>query len=281
MQRFYLSAIIILVQLFAPSLSASDKATDAKIVSQTGLFYKPNDVEPGVHTLNFGDHVVFRRTLWGLSAQIDKDVVIRTGKGSQTIPAGSVLPAMMVSGVEGINSDQTIFCTDRKKIKVDDGWNISRLISESRNDDRKCLVDQNSDGIADAAFMFNSGDTDGRNPQQIDQISLNIEKFREAGKQYFVSIALWSTKKPEFYIAIVHNDKGINFDTITSNGKLYKKFYKAPKNYKLPHSVDIFGAKFDIISFDRERKKMSIEFDKKQRDLLISVPTQIFSQYRY
>jgi hypothetical protein len=274
----------LLIPFCMSSAFAKEKGIDATITGQSGLFYKPNDIEPGTYTFKVDDTVVERPALWGLSAKLDQDLVIPTSKGDITVASGTVMPALTVSGVPGVGENMILFCTVRRgglKGDTNFGFGATRDIWDSTKDGQICVLDNNDDGKTDYGFLINSGSRDDRIPKKIENLSLNIEELRPAGEGYKIKILLWLLKPTLFHLDIYYDGKKIGFNSISADGFYQERNTTLPKNYTFPYDVNIFGTKFRIISYDWEKRTITLDFSEKDRDLLISIPTRTVTSFRF
>lgn len=283
MKRLNLLFLAPILCFYSTSGWCEDEKINAQITSQSGLFYKPNVNEPGIYVFDIDDAVVKQPALWGLSAQLDSDLSLATSKGSITIPSGTILPALTVSGVPNIDDNKVIFCTVSKEgieNSVNYGFGATRGIWSSTVDGRICVVDENNDGKTDLGFLINSGKRSDRIPQKVDSINLNVQELRSSGDEFRVEILFWLITPTVFHLKIYNRNRNISFKSLSYDGLIIGKDFFLPKGYTLPYDVSFFGSKFRVLSADRKKKQITVEFGEKDETTLVPIPTHMVTSFR-
>ena len=276
-----LSAVI----LFANASVAGDGASKPKIHARVGMFYFPNAEERGTKTFRPNEAILHRPTVWGLSAKIDRTVTLATSDGPASIEAGTVLPAVEISGLPGTSTKVIAFCTVVQKQLSRFGASqfgvLGAKIFRSLTDGRKCLYDKDDDGIAETGFLIDDGTREDRTPQGIEPEDLNITEFREAGFGNHVVFELQKGSTPSFRINIVVNNKKLDFDKIVDRTSAENRFQKIPKKGALPLDHVMFGAHFTILSHDKRTGETTIDWPSGYESEMVSVPTEVTFVYTF
>lgn len=270
----------------AVSVPGSASATDKpKADRDAGRFYFPNRDEAGTRTVKSGEEIIRRPVVYSLSAKIAQTVRLRTSEGPAEILAGTVLPAVRIVNLPGQQGDVLAYCTPVVKANPALARGMFGVLGakliKSATDGRKCLFDRDGDGIADHAFLIDDGTAEDRAPQPIPPIALDIAENQPAGAGDYVSIRLRKASRPSFVIDIFENGKALTFDTITSDGISQTKRPTVEKDAALPIDYEIYGAKFQILGFDKKDGSMTIQWSADHRELMRSVPSEIVFVYRY
>lgn len=269
----------------AAETSSEPAATKPKRVNQVGQFYQPNNVEPGIYTFDLGDDIVSQPTLWGISPKLDRRQSIATSDGQLFIEAEAVLPGVLVSGLPESDGDELVFCTAAKNKAPAPTMGLLGVLGtkiiDSLTDGQRCVWDKDNDGNADHAFLLNKGSRSDRTPSKIESIPLNVVELREVGPGNGVYISLSERKAPEFTIEIYQQGEEQIFDFIKKGNGSIPKVLRLKKNQIYPVDLEIYGANFQVISFDEKSKQITIQFDERYSDLLVNVPTETVVRYRY
>jgi hypothetical protein len=265
----------------ASSAVAGESSEKPRIEAEVGRFYVPNAGPQGERRIEPGDELLRQPIRWGLAAKIDQEVKISTSQGDVSIPAGTVLPAVSVSSLQmGSVGAAIVYCTNVPSLKqkgVGLMGTFGLALIRSLQDGRKCLADQNGDGVAEQGFLLDDGVAVDRLPRAIGPVELNIDEMVEVGTGDYVSIILRKASRPSFDIVIYQNGKRMNFDSIKTDSGTQPRFQRVGKNAVYPLSYEIYGARFEIQSFDPATGTMTIRSETSTKR--ISVPGEI--RYRY
>lgn len=232
---------------------AEEASSKPEISAETGRFYLPNDGKHGTQVVKDGDEVLRQPIRWDMAARTATEVRFATSDGDAVIPAGTILPAVRILHVAGMDATSIAWCTHVPYIK-DKARGLLGMLSttamRSLKDGRKCVVDRNGDGTAELALLIDDGTTTDRSLRPISPVALNMMSMAEIGSGDYVSIVVRKASRPSFRIVMYQNGKQVHFDTISVRGmnEPYIKSVDKKANYPLPFGI--YGARFEIRSFD-------------------------------
>lgn len=275
-----IACALMIVFAAVSSVDAAEVSDKPGINSEVGRFYIPNAVQQGDRVLEPGDELLRQPILWGIAARIGQEVKISTSEGDVSIPAGTVLPAVSVSDWRNDpESAVIVYCTNVPNLKQKGGGlmgTIGYALIRSLEDGRKCLADQNYDGVAEHGFLLDDGVPADRLPHAINPVALNVGEMVEAGSGDYVSIVVRKASRPSFHIVIYQNGKRMDFDSIKTTSGTVPRVQTVNKDATYPLSYEIYGARFEIRSFDPATGKMTIASKPS-----VSGPMPIPSEIRY
>lgn len=281
--RLRTACAIMFLSLAAVSLAEAREASDKpRIDAEIGRFYVPNAALQGDRVIEPGDELLRQPILWGVAAKIEQEVKISTSEGDVSIPAGTVLPAVSVSDRRNASQGAFIvYCTNVPSLKqkgVGLMGTIGFALIRSLQDGRKCLADQNGDGLAEHGFLLDDGGSADRVPREIDPVPLNVREMVEVGTGDYVSIMVRKASRPSFHIVIYQNGKRMDFGSIETVSGTEPRVQTVAKNATYPLPFEIYGARFEIRSFDPATGRMTIR-SRTDSTRRMSVPDEI--RYRY
>lgn len=268
----------------SPQSSAEPSQEPSISAIEAQRFYVPNNGPQETKLVKPGEEIFRRPIQWAAAARLANDVEFTTSGGNVVIRAGTALPAMILQGLPGSPGPTTAYCTHVPIVRQK-GWGLigalGHNIAYSLQDGRKCLWDSDGDGAADRAFLLDDGTSADRTPRAISPASLNVGEMVNVGPGDYVAIEARKGSRPSFRIIIYQNGKHMNFDSISSSEGREYRFQYVAKNATYPFQTRIYGAQFEIQSFDAKTGTMTISLPEARPSLRIPVPSEVQIQLGY
>jgi hypothetical protein len=199
-------------------------------------------------------------------AVLGKDLVLTIAGKSVTLPAGTQLNvARQVAGKAAgqLDDPARVFCTPTKK-----NWNVAKgianlltlsLFASSQRTDvftQFCVVDSEGDSLVDKAFLAGARKAEDLQPVTIEPTPIAVSSDvplpgeSEARLRFAGGIGI-TGKNIGIDLEVVEEGKALTY----SNGRTYVS------KSKLPRDVNIFGASFTVLSYDKETKEARIRWN--------------------
>lgn len=280
--KFRIACLLMACVFVIPSTDADEAPYKPKIDAEVGRFYVPNAAQQGTKVVGPDDEVLRQPILWGVAAKIESEVRFSISEGDVSIPAGTILPAVSISDRRTPQGSSIAYCTNVPSLKRKGAGLMGVLgnaLIRSLEDGRKCLVDEDGDGLAEHGFLLDDGNLADRKPRGISPVALNIAEMVEVGPGDYVSILARKGTRPSFQIVIYQNGKQIGFDRITTGREAEARLQSVDKNATYPLPYEIYGARFEIRSFDPRTGYITIAWPQNVVAQKIPVPSEIRYQY--
>ena len=280
--RLTIACFVAACLVAVPSTDAREISHKPKIDAEVGRFYVPNAGQQGVRVVGPGDEILRQPILWGVAAKIGSEVRFATSEGDVSIPAGTVLPAVSISDRQGFRDSSIAYCTNVPSLKQK-GVGLMGILGpalvRSLSDGRKCLVDEDGDGFAERGFLLDDGTLADRTPRAITPVALNVAEMVEVGSGNYVSILVRKGVRPSFHIVIYQNGKRMDFDSISTGKGTVRREQSIDKNAAYPFLYEIYGAQFEIRSFDPRTGNITIAWPTDIIARRMPVPGEIRHRY--
>lgn len=216
------------------------------------------------------DEMVRLPLLWVDAAIIAEPVSFHFGDKVESLPAGTTLPAVVLTQGAGTTGSRVAYCTpSRIKQKVKGsllGGNlVGALLNKIENsfkDSQKCLEDADGDGKFDRTFMVGEGPNDLTPGGQIAPIPYTRQSLAPIGAGDYLVLELWNVGKKNIRVGMTIYEGGDStfFDAITDGQYFGQKVTNIKSDRDYGNLLQIYGIRFIVKSADPVTKVAEIEW---------------------
>lgn len=224
--------------------------------------------------------------VWVEAARIDAPVTFTFGKETQTLSAGTSLPAVTLRNAAPGGQERLVYCTPsrvKEKVKTASLFAVlENSLVNSLSDSQKCLEDTDNDGTFDRTLMVGQGPNDMTTGIAIAPLPYAVVRNQPIGPKDYVVLKLAGVGKDSVTIefAIYQDGKQKRFKKVVAGGYSAERMnrFKRVPDFGAPR--EIFGIRFVIVAADPQGKSVKIEWPQgAPTDALPLIPLEVNYNY--
>lgn len=248
----------------ASSASADDKERGVWL-QQSPIIFLPGQAEGGERQFKEGEAIITFPLRWALSTRLGTDVTLGQGETAFTLPAGSLLPAVLFREI-GTNNKREAYCTRSRVAERKEGSGfLGHMVGGMFNnlqDKQVCLEDTDKDGAFDNIVVLG----DGRGITEagaIDPLPFKQLVAEPMGTSDDVAqVSMWRVGRSvvQLWLEVRQQGKSRHFTSMVSGEYVAQQVSTIRFSGKRAAPLYQFGVRYDVVDADTKASQATLRW---------------------